>query len=74
MKKKALRSFKTSKSTFTTAERHIPEGLSPQQRAVSTSALNTDLSSSDSISLIRVYQHPSNSRSFCLRAARFLRI
>ena len=70
---KAVRSFETSGSTCPTTERHLPEGFSPQQRAVSTSALKTVLCSSDSISLIRVYQHPSNGRSFsCLRAVGFL--
>jgi hypothetical protein len=73
--KVTVRSYETSGSTFPRTERHIPEGFSPQQRAVSTSVLKTVLSSSDSISLIRVYQHPSNGRRFsCLLAVGFLSI
>ena len=71
MKMKALRSFETSGSTCPTTERHKPEGFSSQQRAVSTSALKTALSSSDSISLNRVYQYPSNGRSFLSPSSRF---
>jgi len=73
MKMKVVRSFETSGSTWPTTERHIPEGVSSQQRAVSTSAFKTALRSSDSISLIGVYQHPGNGLSLsCLRAVRFL--